>query len=198
MWCKFQAREFPEVSKASVMLFFATEVNTKIKIYLNYIPSPWTLSLLDNTLFFLFHQIFACCCLLMSSKSRDTVQGCTSAWNHVTCFCQYIFQSTEHLKAWSKLVLLLVDLSGYKSRQWHPRQIWLFEGADHISLEYNRITHTTAACALTALDVSADLTELGRTPVAVVSAGVKSILDIGRTLEYLVGSMGCWVWKWVM
>ncbi|XP_028931724.1 pseudouridine-metabolizing bifunctional protein C1861.05-like [Ornithorhynchus anatinus] len=35
------------------------------------------------------------------------------------------------------------------------------------------------------LDVSADLTELGRTPVAVVSSGVKSILDIGRTLEYL-------------
>ena len=36
------------------------------------------------------------------------------------------------------------------------------------------------------LDISADLTELGRTPIAVVSAGVKSILDIGRTLEYLV------------
>ncbi|XP_029951701.1 pseudouridine-metabolizing bifunctional protein C1861.05 [Salarias fasciatus] len=35
------------------------------------------------------------------------------------------------------------------------------------------------------LDISADLTELGRTPVAVVSAGVKSILDIGRTLEFL-------------
>ncbi|CAI5786242.1 pseudouridine-metabolizing bifunctional protein C1861.05-like isoform X1 [Podarcis lilfordi] len=35
------------------------------------------------------------------------------------------------------------------------------------------------------LDVSADLTELGRTPVAVISAGVKSILYIGRTLEYL-------------
>ncbi|KAM7057021.1 pseudouridine-5'-phosphate glycosidase-like isoform 5-T5 [Acridotheres tristis] len=35
------------------------------------------------------------------------------------------------------------------------------------------------------LDVSADLTELGRTPVAVVAAGAKSILDIGRTLEYL-------------
>ncbi|NWV33783.1 YOW5 protein, partial [Grantiella picta] len=35
------------------------------------------------------------------------------------------------------------------------------------------------------LDVSADLTELGRTPVAVVSARAKSILDIGRTLEYL-------------
>lgn len=35
------------------------------------------------------------------------------------------------------------------------------------------------------MDVSADLTELGRTPVAVVCAGCKSILDIGRTLEYL-------------
>jgi pseudouridine-5'-phosphate glycosidase len=34
-------------------------------------------------------------------------------------------------------------------------------------------------------DVSADLTELARTDVAVVSAGVKSILDIGATLEQL-------------
>ena len=36
------------------------------------------------------------------------------------------------------------------------------------------------------MDISADLTELGRTPVAVISAGIKSVLDIGRTLEYLV------------
>lgn len=35
------------------------------------------------------------------------------------------------------------------------------------------------------MDVSADLTELSRTEVAVISAGVKSILDIGRTLEAL-------------
>jgi len=35
------------------------------------------------------------------------------------------------------------------------------------------------------MDVSADLVELGRTPVTVVCAGVKSILDIPRTLEYL-------------
>jgi pseudouridine-5'-phosphate glycosidase len=35
------------------------------------------------------------------------------------------------------------------------------------------------------MDISADLTELAQTPVAVVSAGVKSILDIGLTLEYL-------------
>ncbi|PWY62971.1 IdgA domain protein [Aspergillus eucalypticola CBS 122712] len=35
------------------------------------------------------------------------------------------------------------------------------------------------------MDISADLTELGRTPVAVVSSGCKSFLDIPRTLEYL-------------
>ena len=35
------------------------------------------------------------------------------------------------------------------------------------------------------MDVSADLMELGRTAVAVVCAGVKSILDIPRTLEVL-------------
>ena len=35
------------------------------------------------------------------------------------------------------------------------------------------------------LDISADLVEMARTPVAVVCAGAKSILDIGRTLEVL-------------
>ena len=35
------------------------------------------------------------------------------------------------------------------------------------------------------LDISADLTELARSNVAVVCAGVKSVLDIGRTLEAL-------------
>ena len=35
------------------------------------------------------------------------------------------------------------------------------------------------------MDISADLEELGRTPVTVVCAGPKSILDIGRTLEAL-------------
>ena len=39
--------------------------------------------------------------------------------------------------------------------------------------------------AETTMDISADLTELGRTPVAVVCAGAKSVLDIGLTLEYL-------------
>jgi pseudouridylate synthase len=39
--------------------------------------------------------------------------------------------------------------------------------------------------AATSFDVSADLTELSRTRVCVVCAGVKSILDIGLTLEKL-------------
>jgi len=39
--------------------------------------------------------------------------------------------------------------------------------------------------AETSMDISADLTEMAQTNVAVVSAGVKSILDIGLTLEYL-------------
>jgi len=39
--------------------------------------------------------------------------------------------------------------------------------------------------AETTMDISADLQELARTPVAVVCAGIKSILDLGLTLEYL-------------
>ncbi|MBK8923586.1 MAG: pseudouridine-5'-phosphate glycosidase [Saprospirales bacterium] len=35
------------------------------------------------------------------------------------------------------------------------------------------------------MDISADLQELAQTPVAVVCAGAKSILDLGLTLEYL-------------
>ncbi|MBO5788724.1 MAG: pseudouridine-5'-phosphate glycosidase [Clostridia bacterium] len=39
--------------------------------------------------------------------------------------------------------------------------------------------------AETSMDISADLEELAMTPVAVVCAGAKSILDLGLTLEYL-------------
>jgi pseudouridine-5'-phosphate glycosidase len=39
--------------------------------------------------------------------------------------------------------------------------------------------------AASSFDISADLTELAATPVAVVCAGVKSILDIALTLEFL-------------
>ena len=39
--------------------------------------------------------------------------------------------------------------------------------------------------AETSMDVSADLEELANTPVMVVCAGAKSILDLGLTLEYL-------------
>ncbi len=39
--------------------------------------------------------------------------------------------------------------------------------------------------AETTMDISADLEELAKTPVMVVCAGAKSILDLGLTLEYL-------------
>lgn len=39
--------------------------------------------------------------------------------------------------------------------------------------------------AETSFDISADLIELSRTPVIVVSAGAKAILDLSKTLEYL-------------
>ena len=39
--------------------------------------------------------------------------------------------------------------------------------------------------AETTMDISADLQELANTPVAVICAGAKSLLDIGLTLEYL-------------
>lgn len=39
--------------------------------------------------------------------------------------------------------------------------------------------------AADSMDISADLAELGRTPVAVVCSGAKPFLDIERTMEYL-------------
>ncbi|KAF9611328.1 hypothetical protein IFM89_030117 [Coptis chinensis] len=53
-----------------------------------------------------------------------------------------------------------------------------------INIFYCRATNHSVSMCL-AMDISSDLTELGRTPVSVISAGVKSILDIPRTLEYL-------------
>ena len=47
--------------------------------------------------------------------------------------------------------------------------------------------------AETSMDISADLYELNRTPMTVVCAGVKSILDIGLTLE-LLESLGVGVY----
>lgn len=35
------------------------------------------------------------------------------------------------------------------------------------------------------MDISADLTELGRTNVAVISSGAKAFLDLEKTLEFL-------------
>ena len=53
-------------------------------------------------------------------------------------------------------------------------------------LQFSLATPTICLHSIPAMDVSADVVELGRTPVGVVCAGIKSILDIGRTLEVLV------------
>ena len=49
--------------------------------------------------------------------------------------------------------------------------------------------------AETSFDISADLDELAKTPVCVVSAGAKAILDLPKTLELLEskGSSNYWV-----
>ncbi|KAB7497255.1 Pseudouridine-5'-phosphate glycosidase [Armadillidium nasatum] len=52
------------------------------------------------------------------------------------------------------------------------------------ALEVESVVRSQGALPAT-IGLINDLTELGRTPVTVVSAGVKSILDVGRTLEYL-------------
>ena len=44
---------------------------------------------------------------------------------------------------------------------------------------------TTSDANVPSFDISSDLEELGRTPVAVVCAGPKAILDVPATLEYL-------------
>lgn len=41
------------------------------------------------------------------------------------------------------------------------------------------------------MDISADLLEMSRTPVLVVCAGAKSILDLPKTLEHLE-TLGKW------
>lgn len=41
-------------------------------------------------------------------------------------------------------------------------------------------------CGVVGMDISADLQELSKTPMGVVCAGAKSILDLGLTLEVLV------------
>ena len=78
---------------------------------------------------------------------------------------------------------------------------------------FSHISRSALILPSLALDISADLPELTRCPVALVSAGVKSILDIGRfvsrfyssdpdlirdkcrTLEYLVSPANneCWI-----
>jgi pseudouridine-5'-phosphate glycosidase len=53
------------------------------------------------------------------------------------------------------------------------------EEANYVFVHEGRIV------LILAMDVSADLEEMGRTPIALVCSGVKAILDLARTMEYL-------------
>lgn len=81
--------------------------------------------------------------------------------------------------------MILANLAGIK--------VFATGGLGTLSSEISSNVATNVWCTLggvhrggeNSLDISADLTELGRTPVTVISSGCKSFLDIPRTLEYL-------------
>lgn len=194
MWCKFQTRGFPEVSRAPVVLFcqLCQHHNQSLLIFhlLELCPCFMTPSSFFSTKF--LHAAF------WGEQTGETVSVglhlCPRPSDFIVfCLSYYItLLQSQHLIAcnvclWIKMVAKAgPGIPGrYGFLRGHLRSAWC-----------TTLSQTTAASLLTALDVSADLTELGRTPVAVVSAGVKSILDIGRTLVGIFP--GCWEWKQVM
>ncbi|KAG8174259.1 hypothetical protein JTE90_017397 [Oedothorax gibbosus] len=52
--------------------------------------------------------------------------------------------------------------------------------------------------AETSMDISADLYELSHTPLTVISAGVKSILDIGENIRISGNTwcLCCYIWRY--
>lgn len=89
---------------------------------------------------------------------------------------------------WSDYILHLVYSSSPLGFYWH-------QGLRYV-LHLLRGIGGVHRGAERSMDISADLTELGRTPIAVVCAGVKSILDIPRTMEVRSTlqnrHFGCW------
>ena len=69
-----------------------------------------------------------------------------------------------------------------------PATVAVLDGVVHVGLEpdaLDRLCESVHRGAAQTFDVSADLGVLSRTPVLTVCAGVKSILDVAGTLEYL-------------
>ncbi|XP_018480081.1 pseudouridine-5'-phosphate glycosidase isoform X1 [Raphanus sativus] len=89
--------------------------------------------------------------------------SCSSTY-HVHCFT-----SGGNKSKWCNYSLCNVV---FRFSGWHPSFCNRGIGGVH-----RHADHT--------MDISSDLTALGRTPIAVISAGVKSILHIPKTLEYL-------------
>ena len=77
--------------------------------------------------------------------------------------CSYLLAYSAHLNLYIGFFYFIVFFVSFKLDNRH----------------YNFLWHSST------VDISADLEELGQTPVMVVCAGAKSILDLGLTLEYL-------------
>ncbi|KAG8701102.1 hypothetical protein FRC09_005554 [Ceratobasidium sp. 395] len=78
---------------------------------------------------------------------------------------------------------VVAHLAGIKVYLWYSTQFTYSSLVRSLLLEASEAY--TEVVKLLWIFQPANLTELGRTPIAVVASGAKSILDIGRTLEYL-------------
>jgi len=63
--------------------------------------------------------------------------------------------------------------------------MWIAHSCKIIFFATGGIGGVHQSIELPVMDISADLTELSRTPVAVICSGAKAILDLPRTIEYL-------------
>jgi len=104
-------------------------------------------------------------CGLIKSRYRDFRQRkkCLESKpkRHALCYCKKLYGATT-----VAATMRIASMAGIK--------IFATGGIGGVHRE-----------AENTMDISADLTEMAATNVAIVSAGVKSILDIGLTLEYL-------------
>lgn len=103
---------------------------------------------------------------LSSEELEYVAQNASSFVKATTRDLPYCLANNKNCSTTVASTMVLANLAGIK--------VFVTGGIGGVHLEGEKT-----------MDISADLTELSRTPVIVVSAGIKSILDVGRTLEVL-------------
>jgi pseudouridylate synthase len=106
------------------------------------------------------------CCIGLDEQQLKELAGATGVWKVSTRDISYVVQQNLYGGTTVAATMKLAEMAGIK--------VFVTGGIGGV----HRGVETT-------MDISADLIEMSKTSVAVVSAGVKSILDIGLTLEYL-------------